>query len=59
MNPRQAVGSAQSYEHGVSGFLSLGIKRPEREAEQSPPSIAKVELELYSSMPSWCGQEQL
>jgi hypothetical protein len=44
----------------VPGALSLGVKRPLREADHSPPSSAEVkkwvELYLHSpNTPSWCG----
>jgi len=44
----------------ILGALSLGVKRPGREADHSPPSSAKdkecVELYLHSSnTPSWRG----
>jgi hypothetical protein len=44
----------------VPGALSLGVKRPGREADHSPPSSAEakecVELYLHSpNTPSWCG----
>jgi hypothetical protein len=46
----------------VLGVLSLGVKRPEREADHSPPSIAEVkecvELHLHSpNTPSWRGAQ--
>jgi hypothetical protein len=46
----------------VPGALSLGVKRPEREADYSPPSSVEVkecvELYLYSpSTPSWRGAQ--
>jgi hypothetical protein len=42
--------------------LSLGVKRPGREADHSPPSSADVkkcvELYLHSpNTPSWCGAQ--
>jgi hypothetical protein len=45
---------------GVPGALSLGVKRPGREADHSPPSSAEVEewVELYVhslNTPSWRG----
>jgi hypothetical protein len=44
----------------VLGALSLGVKRPENEADHSPPSIDEVEeyveLHLHSPYrPSWRG----
>jgi hypothetical protein len=46
----------------VLGALSLGVKRPEREAHHSPPSSAKVkecvQLYLYfPNTPSWRGAQ--
>jgi hypothetical protein len=46
----------------VPGVLSLGVKRPGREADHSPPSSAEVEelVELYlhsPSTPSWRGAQ--
>jgi len=43
----------------VTGALSLGVNRPWREADHSPPSNAEVkewvELHLHSpNTPSWC-----
>jgi hypothetical protein len=48
-----------SYPMGTAGF-SLGVKRPGREADHSPPSSAEVKewLELYlhsPNTPSWRG----
>jgi hypothetical protein len=40
--PRPALGPTQHAIQWVPGALSLGIKRPEREADHSPPSIAEV-----------------
>jgi hypothetical protein len=37
-----ALGPTQPPIQRVSGALSLGIKRPEREADHSPPSSAEV-----------------
>jgi hypothetical protein len=39
---RPAVGPTQS---PIQGALTLGVKRPERETEQSPPSSAEVKNE--------------
>jgi hypothetical protein len=39
---RTALGPTQSPIQWVPGALSLWVKRPEREADQSPPSIAEV-----------------
>jgi hypothetical protein len=46
----------------VPGALSLGVKRPEREADHSPPSSAEVKerMELYlhcPNTPSWRGAQ--
>jgi hypothetical protein len=55
---RSALGPTQPPIQWVPGALSLGVKRPEREANHSPPSSAEVkgcvELYLHSpKMPSW------
>jgi hypothetical protein len=39
---RMALGPTQPPIQGVQGDLSLGEKRPGREADHSPPSIAEV-----------------
>jgi hypothetical protein len=39
---RPALGPTQPPTKWVLGVLSLGIKRPEREANHSPPSSAEV-----------------
>jgi hypothetical protein len=59
---RMALGPTQPPVHWVPGALSLGVKRPGREADHSPPSIAEVkdcvELYLHSpNMPSWHGAQ--
>jgi hypothetical protein len=46
----------------VPGVLSVGVKRPEREADHSPPSSAEVKecMELYfqsPNTPSWRGAQ--
>jgi hypothetical protein len=46
----------------VPGALSLGVKRPGREADHSPPSSAEVKecVELYLTFPrtlSWSGDQ--
>jgi hypothetical protein len=46
----------------VKGFISLGVKRPRREADHLPPSSAEVkecvELYLHSpNTPSWRGAQ--
>jgi hypothetical protein len=57
---RTALGPTQPPIQRVPGALSLGVKRPGCEADQLPPSSAKVkecvELYLYSpNTPSWRG----
>jgi hypothetical protein len=39
---RTAMGPTQPPIQWVPGFLSLGVKRPGREADHSPPSSAEV-----------------
>jgi hypothetical protein len=39
---RPALESTQSPIQGVPGALSLGVKRPVRETDHSPPSSSKV-----------------
>jgi hypothetical protein len=44
---------------GIEGALSMGVKRPWREADHSLPSSVEVKeyVELYlhfSNTPSWC-----
>jgi hypothetical protein len=39
---RTSSGPIQPPVQGVPGALSLGVKRPEREADHSPPSSAEV-----------------
>jgi hypothetical protein len=39
---RTALGPAQPPIQWISGVLSLGAKRPRREADHSPPSSAEV-----------------
>jgi hypothetical protein len=59
---RTALGPTQPPIQWVPGALSLGVKRPRREADHSPPSSAEVkecvELYLHSpDTPSWgCAQ---
>jgi hypothetical protein len=55
---RTAVGPTQSLIQWVPRVLSLGVKRPGREADHSPSSgevTELVELYLHSNMPSWRG----
>jgi hypothetical protein len=42
MSPRPAVGPNQAPIQWVPGALSPGVKRPGREADQSPPTSAEV-----------------
>jgi hypothetical protein len=50
---RTALGPTQPPIQWVPGALSLGVKRPVREADHSPPSSAEVKecLELYLHSP--------
>jgi len=55
---RTALDPTQPPIQWVPGFLSLGVKRPGREADHSPPSSAeveeRVEIHFHSpSTPSW------
>jgi hypothetical protein len=57
-----ALGPTQPPIQWVPGALSLGVKRPGREAGHSPPSSAEVKecVELYihsPNMPSWGGAQ--
>jgi hypothetical protein len=59
---RPALGSTQPPIQWVPGALSLGVKRPGREADHSPPSSAEVKecVELYLHSPitlSWRGAQ--
>jgi hypothetical protein len=59
---RTALGLTQPPIQWVPGALSLGVKRPGREADRSPQSSAEVKewLELYlhsPNTPSWCGAQ--
>jgi hypothetical protein len=59
---RTALGPTQPPIQWVPGTLSLGVKRPGREAVHSPPSSAEVkecvELYLHSpNTPSWRGAQ--
>jgi hypothetical protein len=57
---RTALGPTQPPIQRVPGALSLGVKRPGREADHSPPSSAEVKNALrYTSTPpyvfmAWC-----
>jgi hypothetical protein len=50
---RTALGTTQPPIQWVSGALSLAVKRPVLEADQSPPSSAEVKecVELYLHSP--------
>jgi len=50
---RTALGPTQSSIQWVPGALSLGAKRPGREADHSPPSSAEVKecVKLYLHSP--------
>jgi len=57
---RTALGPTHPPIQWILGAFSLGIKRPEREADHSPTSTAEVKewVELYihsPNMPSWHG----
>jgi hypothetical protein len=51
---RPTLRSTQPSNQWAPGALSLGVKRPEREVDQSPPSSAKVKecTELYLHSPN-------
>jgi hypothetical protein len=57
---RMALGPIQPPIQWVPEALSLGVKRPGREADHSPPSIAEVKnARSYTSTPqyvfmAWC-----
>jgi hypothetical protein len=59
---RYALGPTQPPNQWVPGALSLGVKRPGREADRSPPSSAEVK-ELSGAIPplpnthTWCGAQ--
>jgi hypothetical protein len=52
--PDRALGSTQPPIKWVPGVLSLGVKRPGREADHSPPASAEVEenVDLYIHFPT-------
>jgi hypothetical protein len=59
---RTALGPTHPPIQWVKGARSLGIKRPGREADHSPPSSAVVKecVDLYfhsPNTPSWCGAQ--
>jgi hypothetical protein len=51
--PERLLGPTQPPIQWVAGSLSLGVKRPDREANRSPPSSAEVKewVELYLHSP--------
>jgi hypothetical protein len=52
MSSRPALGSTQSPIQWVPGILSLGVKRPGREADHSLPAGAEVnKMWIYTSTP--------
>jgi hypothetical protein len=57
---RTALGPTQPPIHLVPGALSVGVKRPGREADHSPPSTAEVKTAWsYTATPqyalmTWC-----
>jgi hypothetical protein len=53
MSSRPVLGSTQPPNQWVPGVLSPGVKRPWREAEHSPPTIAEVKknINLYNDSP--------
>jgi hypothetical protein len=52
---RPALGPTQPTIQWVPGILSLGVKRPGREADHSPPSSAEIKNEWsYTSTPPTC-----
>jgi hypothetical protein len=46
---RTALGPTQLHIQWISGALSVGVKRPGREADHSPPSSAEVK-----EFVAWC-----
>jgi hypothetical protein len=48
---RPALGPTQPNIQGIPGSLSLGLKRPRREADHSPPSSAKLVCSYTSTPP--------
>jgi hypothetical protein len=54
MSSRQNLGSTQPPIQWVSGALSPAVKRPEREAEHSPPTSDEVKKTwVYTSTPPY------
>jgi hypothetical protein len=61
-NSRTVLGPTQPHIQWIPKALSLGVKRPGREADYSPPSSAEVKewVELYlhyPNMPPWRGAQ--
>jgi hypothetical protein len=59
---RPALWSTQSSIQYIPGALSLGVKRPGREVDHSPPSNAVVKkmrgaIPPFPNTPSWRGAE--
>jgi hypothetical protein len=55
---RPALGPTQSPVKWIPGSLSLGIKRPEHEADHSPPSSTEVKnVWSYTSTPQYAFME--
>jgi hypothetical protein len=57
-----ALGPTQPPIQWVPGALSVGVKRPGREEDHSPPTTAEVKecVQLYlhsSNTPTWCGAQ--
>jgi hypothetical protein len=50
---RPALGPTQPPIQWVPGALSLGVKRPEREADHSSPTSAEVSAWSYTSTPQY------
>jgi hypothetical protein len=51
---RPALRPTQPHFHWVLGALSLGVKRPGREADHSPPTSAEVKKTwIYTSTPPY------
>jgi hypothetical protein len=60
--PERLWGPPSRLSSGYQGILSVGVKRPGREADHSPPTSAEVKelVELYihsPDTPSWRGAQ--
>jgi hypothetical protein len=54
MSSRPALGPTQPPIRWVPGVLSQGVKRPGREADQSPPTSAEVKrMWIYTPTPPY------